>query len=115
MPPANDPLTEAQIQGAIRALDAGDRPARATLRTALLMALAWHAAQAEIVALRATCDRLEVQRDAARIEVDALIAGLAGLRRDPDACTMIGTKFYPCRQVTAINAEIADMLGEELP
>jgi hypothetical protein len=53
MRPAGDPLTEPQIHAAIRALDAGDRPARATLRTALLMALAWHAAQAEIAALRA--------------------------------------------------------------
>lgn len=35
-----DPLTPAQIQRAIRHLDAGDWPDRATVRTALLMALA---------------------------------------------------------------------------
>lgn len=53
-----DPLTEPQIHRAIRALDAGDRPDGATIKTALLMALAWHAAQAEIVALRAALGEL---------------------------------------------------------
>jgi hypothetical protein len=47
-----DPLTEPQIHRAIRALDAGDRPDGATIKTALLMALAWHAAQVEIAAYR---------------------------------------------------------------
>lgn len=54
-----EPLTEPQIHAAIRALDAGDRPHRDTLRTALLMALAWHAAQAEIAALRSRMAQLE--------------------------------------------------------
>lgn len=86
-----DPLSEPQIHAAIRALDAGDRPASATLRTALLMALAWHAAQAEIVTLRGRVAGLEDMFERAlwpdpsadQAEIAALRAALAPLATVP--------------------------------
>lgn len=92
----DNPLTEPQIHRAIRALDAGEWPDGATLRTALLMALAWHAAQAEIAALRAhgtpmaqpapdltTIRQANAQR---RVRQEAATAGpwLAWHNPDPD-------------------------------
>jgi hypothetical protein len=114
MRPASEPLSEPQIHRAIRALDAGDRPDGATLRTALLMALAWHAAQAEIAALRATCDRLEIERDAARMEVDALIAGIDGLWRLHEArCGHYPGMDAGCTcGAAAYNARLSALLGE---
>ncbi len=54
-----DPLTDADLHRALRALDAGDRPNGATIRAALLMALALRPTQAEAAGLRARMAQLE--------------------------------------------------------
>ena len=63
-----EPLTDAEIHRAIRALAAGAKLDRALVHRALLMALALRPALAQAA-------RLEHERDAARMEVDALLAG----------------------------------------